>query len=405
MFKEIKEKLIKEYNNLIDYHNDCSTKANILYKNTKKHKIELTAGLTLAAIIPVFIAFVKLLEGMTFSYISMTLTFASITGVSLGIGYLGQKLITIKPKRKMKKITNAKKNKKIVTELNKYEMEKLKTKNKIKVIEEIYEKVESKEKIQNEITLDGKYTVTENNLSEEELNKNYELILQSYNSKMKELDIIVSQNFLIKKFRDYRKNWDRIPNAISNGLVMALLLSFPTDMGFLGDELRKQIPMESMSDCIKQIFSAFIPMLAISPITIFSTIRSSNDNLYVFNELNNSLGENSLDQKPNKKIEENLEQNIDRLANELVELGYSLKETEHRLKEINWQKSDKEKTWDDVMYTEEEIHHYIQMSESPAPFNPETVFGKDETMEKKTGKKLVRTLNTNNTNNNQNSGL
>ena len=400
MFKEIKEKLNKEYNDLVDYYDDCYDKANALRKNSKKHKIELTAGITLAAIIPVFIAFVKLLEGMTFSYISMTLTFASITGISLGIGFLGQKLITLKPKRKMKKITNAKKNREIVTELNKYEIEKIKTKNKIKVIEAIYEKVESKEKILNEITSDGKYTVTENNLSEEELNKNYELMLQSYNSKMNELDIIVSQNFLRKKFRDYRKNWDRIPNAISNGLVMALLLSFPTDMGFLGDVLRKQIPMESMSDYIKQIFSIFIPMLAISPITIFSTIRSSNDNLYAFNELNNSLGENSLDQKPNKNKEENLDENIEKLTNELVELGYSLKETEHRLKQITLQKSDKEKTWDDLMYTEEEIHNYMQQSESPAPFNPETIFGEDESMEKKTGKKLVRTLKINNKDNN-----
>lgn len=70
------------------------------------------------------------------------------------------------------------------------------------------------------------------------------------------------------------------------------------------------------------------------------------------------------------------------------------------IKEINLKKSDKEKTWDDVMYTEEKIHNYMQMLKSPSTFNPTTVFEEDESMEKKTGKKLVRKLNISNTNNN-----
>lgn len=51
---------------------------------------------------------------------------------------------------------------------------------------------------------------------------------------------------------------------------------------------------------------------------------------------------------------------------------------------------DKTKTWDDVLYTEEEIHQYVQMPESPAPFNPETIFDSDEPVKEQSGPTLVK---------------
>lgn len=45
------------------------------------------------------------------------------------------------------------------------------------------------------------------------------------------------------------------------------------------------------------------------------------------------------------------------------------------------EQSKQEKNWDDVLYTEEEIHQYMQISESPAPFNPETIFGLNNNIE------------------------
>jgi len=49
-----------------------------------------------------------------------------------------------------------------------------------------------------------------------------------------------------------------------------------------------------------------------------------------------------------------------------------------RIVKAIFDKVDKTKTWDDVLYTEEEIHQYMQMPEAPAPFNQETIFGIDE---------------------------
>lgn len=50
----------------------------------------------------------------------------------------------------------------------------------------------------------------------------------------------------------------------------------------------------------------------------------------------------------------------------------------------------KEKTWDDVLYTEDEIHKYMQMPEAPAPFNPETIFGLNEPVKEQSGPVLVK---------------
>ena len=240
MFKEIKEKLLEEYKSKSDYYNWCYDKAEILRKNTKKYKTEITSGLTIVALIPVFIAGISLFQkiGIPVTPINMALFMASTTAASVFVGHLGQRLITLNAKRSMRTFTTAYKNRQIVKELADYEIEKVQTEKKTQIINAILDKIESKENILTEITKDGKYKVTANNLTEEELNKNYELMLQNYNSKLKELDILVSQEYLRTKFRDYRKNWDRVPNAISNGAILSLLLSFTTCIALLFNKIK-----------------------------------------------------------------------------------------------------------------------------------------------------------------------
>jgi hypothetical protein len=50
----------------------------------------------------------------------------------------------------------------------------------------------------------------------------------------------------------------------------------------------------------------------------------------------------------------------------------------------------KEKTWDDVLYIEEEMQQYMQMPESQAPFNPETIFSSNEPIKEQSGPRLVK---------------
>lgn len=400
-----KKELDKEHNNLVEYYNDCYSKSEILNKNTKNLKFTIASVIAALTWIPLCFIGLPLLNGLSSLTIRTTLYMPLVTAISGTLGYIGQKIITFSSRRKMKKFTKANKNREIVTEAAHYELEMKKADHKLAVIKAIYDKIESKEKILQEITRDGKYTITENSLSEEELNKNYELIMQKYNDKMKQLDIMVSQEFLRNKFRNYRRKTTGIYNAIMDGLMLGLIISFPTGLGVMLDlSLSGKETVASMSELFKILGSCFIPSLAISPITVLCLSGRNNDYLYAYNYLNKTLGENALEQKPNRKSEENLKANIENLTNELVELGYSLQETKHTLKQLSLQNCSKdnsktlensqEKTWEDMLISEEEIKVYMQSS--PAPFSFEDNLGveQEDSLEKKNVRKLVRKSNT-----------
>lgn len=103
-------------------------------------------------------------------------------------------------------------------------------------------------------------------------------------------------------------------------------------------------------------------------------------------------------------VKEQIKININNI-NMSIEKDYQkLKEYEKELTEIiertNYHETDveKEKTWDDLLYTEEEIRLY--MKEAPAPFDPETIFTTSENIEEQTdnlqyglsGSRLVKKL-------------
>ena len=68
----------------------------------------------------------------------------------------------------------------------------------------------------------------------------------------------------------------------------------------------------------------------------------------------------------------NIQKNIEKLETAKTQKNKSVNEQERVFLDI--EKNKQEKTWDDVLYTEKEIHQYMQMPESPVPFNPETIF-------------------------------
>ena len=104
-----------------------------------------------------------------------------------------------------------------------------------------------------------------------------------------------------------------------------------------------------------------------------------------------------------KKINTSIENKYQKLKEYERELTEIIERTNYQEKNI-----EKEKNWDDLFYTEEEIKLYTQ--ESPAPFNPETIFTNVENTEEPiddlqyelNGPRLVRKLTQqkNNSNNN-----
>lgn len=72
-----------------------------------------------------------------------------------------------------------------------------------------------------------------------------------------------------------------------------------------------------------------------------------------------------------------------RVIREQVNLSKT-KIDESEIKFLGKEQSNREKNWDDVLYTEEEIRQYMQVSESPAPFNREAIFGTSDNVEEQT---------------------
>ena len=93
----------------------------------------------------------------------------------------------------------------------------------------------------------------------------------------------------------------------------------------------------------------------------------------------------------------NIQSKIEKLESIELSKNKSINESERIFLGIEQPK--KEKTWDDVLYTEE-IHQYMQMHKAPAPFNTETIFGIDENTEEQidnlqneqSGPRLVKKL-------------
>lgn len=75
--------------------------------------------------------------------------------------------------------------------------------------------------------------------------------------------------------------------------------------------------------------------------------------------------QNELDEK---NINESLEDTYQKLKEYEKELTEIIERTKYKEIDI-----EREKTWEDLFYTEEEIK--LHMQETPAPFNPETIFG------------------------------
>ena len=78
------------------------------------------------------------------------------------------------------------------------------------------------------------------------------------------------QNYLKNKFRDYRPNPFRIPSIIVDGFTLALLASFPTCLGLMGDGLIVQQSIETTYDFVKCLGNMIIPAVIVSPFTILN---------------------------------------------------------------------------------------------------------------------------------------
>lgn len=384
MLEEIKKDLEKEYDEIYDYGEDCEKKQKVLQANTNSEKFLKTGIISAFSIIPSLIASISMIASISTGLaLPTTLAMGISLASSIGIGYVGQSIITAFSKRKMKKFTNTQKNADILQEMMHYEMEIDKVENKKEVLRKMYEAIESKQQILSDYSGEFYQIDKYEKLNSEDLKNRQEMLTKAYKERLEQLDILSSQKYLKNKFRYYRKKVYRIENIITSALMLSLpfclIVGIPLSL-----ELTRNVTLATMADFGKILSLAFTPTLVVTPLSLPYFIKRDKDFMNAFNNLNKSLGENALSEKPNAEYENELKNMISIKIGEIVELGMELKEISYAIEKRNIEttiesdEKSKENTWENVRYTEEEIRHYIP--ESPAPFNPETIFGANDTV-------------------------
>jgi len=394
MLEEMKKDIEKEFSEICDYSDDCENKQQTLKANTNDSKLTKTGVIGMLSIIPSMFASI----GIVFSVSAgLALPITGAMGValasSIAIGYAGQSIITSISKKKMKKFTGAKTNADILEEMMHYEMEIDKAENKKKALRKMYKTIESKQQILSDYSSEFYQIDKYANLTPKDLKKRQEMVSKAYEERIEQLDVLTAQAYLKNKFRSRRKKRERIEGIITSALMTSLPVCFLIGMP-LSLELMRDVTMETFADFGKYIAMCFSPTLVVTPLSLPYFIKRDKDFMNAFNNLNQSLGENALSEKPNVEYENELKNIISTKLCEIVELGIELKEIGYAIEKrsaetINESKDkSKEKTWDDLMYTEEEIRHYTP--ESPVPFNPETIFGTDKNIEEQSVPRLVK---------------
>lgn len=390
MLVEMKKSLEKEFSEICDYSEDCENKQKVLQANTNDSKFIKTGIIGILSLIPSIIASISIIAPIPAGLsLPITVSMGVALASSIAIGYAGQSIITSISKKKMKKFTGSKTNADILEEMMHYEMEIAKAENKKEALRKMYKTIESKQQILSDYS--GEFCQIDKyaNLTPEDLKKRQEMLSKAYEERIEQLDVLTSQAYLKNKFKSRRKTREKIENIITCALMISLLVCFLIGMS-LSLELMKNTTLESMADFGKILAMCFSPTLVVTPLALPYFIKREKDFTHVFNKLNQSLGENALSEKPNVEYENELKNMISTKIGEIVELGMELREIgyaiEKRSLETPTESKDKSKgkSWDELMYTEEEIKHYTL--ESHVPFNPETIFEITENTEEQTDK-------------------
>lgn len=170
-------------------------------------------------------------------------------------------------------------------------------------------------------------------------------------------------------------------------------------------KIQKDIPKLRITTIISSMICVIFTGIFSANILVFILVSGIYTGLYfcIYKFIKTIFGTKEQNEIDEKNITTSIENKCQKLKEYEKELTEIIERTNYQEKNI-----EKEKTWDDLFYTEEEIKLYTQ--ESPAPFNPETIFTNvenaeepiDDTQCELNGPRLVRKLTQqkNNSNNN-----
>lgn len=315
-YKDDRKKLIKMYHDNIKQIKDYEERRNFLHKST----IECEFGSTMIFAFPAYIAMVLLTGTVLATSIPIGLVPLISIGGSLVIGNL---CVGVLDKisgtdKEIKAITRNKTQKEILKEKMECSIEINQYKARNRIIKGIINKIDhEKEMIEG---LSNKYNIVAKNddRSKDEIKKDIHSLEDTLDSKYNELDATTTKQTLQKKFWKYRGN-DK-GKIIKMEIVISSII-WPLVGGTIPIALFNSLSATLASfDGVMSLFApAIIGAVAASTIGV----KYQDDKLKVFNELNDSLGDNRLDSVSDNGVLEDsfkLSKEVEKCEEKIVDL-------------------------------------------------------------------------------------
>jgi len=387
----------------------CDERTRMAKVNSFEYKAGTTLTFSMVGYFAIFLASSALIKGIgvtAFTNVIPALSYpAIVVGSSLGVGTLINTLMAKKyqTKERLKAFSIAKTQTEKLEEEIHYEIELEKANNRNLVIDQAINVLNSNESMLRRIS--SKYDISDKSTlkTEEEARKRIEQLSTFIKEQYDKLDILSTQKVLHDRFWRIRSKFQK-----STDIIMAAVISGMVTMHFTGFPLMMVNEAITYSTEIANLATIFSPFIAGIIGASGYMAKRNKDHKKVFDSLNSQLGENALPEiyekyegayEEQEEIKALIETQIRDISLAVIQLKEEQQVLESMESKTNQEKKEtREKTLDDMLYTEEEIKLY--MRESQVPSNPESISGIDKVIEEQqdlllqeqSGQKLVKKL-------------
>ena len=139
---------------------------------------------------------------------------------------------------------------------------------------------------------------------------------------------MITQHFLNEELTDFRKKvWSLADNVMKLTVVVeftALFFGLPLAFELVEDRA-------SIDVLFNMLYCLLTPSFITLPISAFIMIKEKDKLVSIFEKINNTLGENKMEFRYNKKQAIEIKKELREKINVLVELGIKIKNIEHYL--------------------------------------------------------------------------
>lgn len=382
-FEELKKELENEAVENNDRIKLCDGRMRIANANSFEYKATNILCFSLLGYLIVFLLSSIIFKNLSIpvlAYQTMVIT------SSIGLGTLFTNSILKEVKERLKMFSESKTDiEKLQEEVN-YQIELEKACNRNKVIKETLDTINSTESMVKELS--NKYNITEkcSSRSKEELENSIEEISNLIKEKYNELDILSSKKVLHDRFWKIRSKFDKNAILINYSLIAGVFAS-----GIIGIPFITFNSIAAESTILARILSVFWPLVIGSMGTFVYFIKRNKDYEQVFNNYNSQLedealpdtfGKNYDASDENSEIKELIEKQVKDISAAIIKLNDE---------KVSLAAKSKEKTWDDLLYTETEMRKYANNLKSPLPVDYHSILGVDESVTEQTDSSHAQT--------------